>query len=655
VDRKHANLNFASNALSVVVQSLRPAFLDHQSTSLMITGSNSEALSLVLQAQRILLRENRCEWLLTGTNQNSLIARITGNLNDSDAAAIISLADQFCIRSGRDRNVNAVLEDLGVFFRQCKSDGTPALILIEDFHLFAHQKRQTLIYTLLDLLHRADYLFAVIGITERLDAFSGLEKRVASRMSSQNAVISFPAVQEICAEMHWLLTLRPRSSHHKNKRKRPSPHTKDGTSILFHSDDEGEEEGLLNDREEPVDTDEIWRQSYNRSVETLFGEFVLRPVLIPKHRLQGIEEKVSNETAANEMDVVGDIPAGNKENEANQADSAVDGESITIDSPVPNVHELSLFSCVASSPSNFVHSSTSKPAAWEVIRRQLNFGRGRRFFAKAVLNLLTLLPLDAPNVTLEQFQRALEMNEPPNLAQLLSSLSLAELSLYAVMGRLQCQPGNALKAPRQLVMEDVLGDYDRLTGGYLSITGASAGVSAAGPIASRSQKQSSSRPSLQHVIEMLRRLMSLGVVTLWSGMRGRPLPPALLQSSLIPSVVVTVEHTADEITAAFTYSTTSSPSAVSLVMPERVRAAVLRPVVPLVYAAPPSTINSSSMTTHGRTNPALPHAIQSIPHSNKGGAVTTSTATTTTTTSTLEPVGTSVETSGIAETATAVT
>lgn len=161
VDRKHANLNFASNALSVVVQSLRPAFLDHQSTSLMITGSNSEALSLVLQAQRILLRENRSEWLLTGTNQNSLIARITGNLNDSDAAAIISLADQFCIRSGRDRNVNAVLEDLGVFFRQCKSDGTPALILIEDFHLFAHQKRQTLIYTLLDLLHRADYLFAV--------------------------------------------------------------------------------------------------------------------------------------------------------------------------------------------------------------------------------------------------------------------------------------------------------------------------------------------------------------------------------------------------------------------------------------------------------------------------------------------------------------
>jgi hypothetical protein len=178
---------------------------------------------------------------------------------------------------------------------------------------------------------------------------------------------------------------------------------------------------------------------------------------------------------------------------------------------------------------------------------------------------------------------------PPSLAQLLASLSLAELSLFAAMARLQCQPGAALKVPRQLVMEDVLGDYDRLTGGLLS--------AAAARGAALGQRQ-----SLQQVIESLRRLVALGVVSLWTGLRGRPLPAALLQAALLPSVVVTLEHAADELAAAFARPTAppppgaaaaAGPAQRALVMPERVRAAVLQPLVPLVYAAPPSAINAA--------------------------------------------------------------
>lgn len=167
VERKHGPLTFSRAALAGIVQGLRPAFLDHQSTSLMVIGSNSDALAMIVQAQHILLRESRSEWLLSGGRDRALIGRITGNLNDSDAAGIVSLADQFCLRPGRDRNLNATLEDLGVFLQQCRADGTPALVLVEDFHLFAHQKRQTLIYTLLDLLHRPDYLFAVSSLRHR--------------------------------------------------------------------------------------------------------------------------------------------------------------------------------------------------------------------------------------------------------------------------------------------------------------------------------------------------------------------------------------------------------------------------------------------------------------------------------------------------------
>lgn len=161
VANKQKPLNFSEKALKSIINTLRTAFVDQQSTSMMINGSNHEALSLILQAQQILFHESRKEWVLEGVEQRSLIGRISGALNDSDAAAFLSLADQFCLRMNQDRNMNAMLEDLGVFFNRCKEDGTPALIVIEDFHLFAHQKRQTLIYTLLDLLHRADYLFAV--------------------------------------------------------------------------------------------------------------------------------------------------------------------------------------------------------------------------------------------------------------------------------------------------------------------------------------------------------------------------------------------------------------------------------------------------------------------------------------------------------------
>ena len=44
------------------------------------------------------------------------------------------------------------------------------------------------------------------------------------------------------------------------------------------------------------------------------------------------------------------------------------------------------------------------------LRRHLDFGRGRRHFMKAALNLLTLLPADRPIVTLDLFQQAVEMN-----------------------------------------------------------------------------------------------------------------------------------------------------------------------------------------------------------------------------------------------------
>jgi len=52
--------------------------------------------------------------------------------------------------------------------RTSYSQGTPTIIVIEDVHEFVRRKKQLLLYTLLDLMHKNDLLFALIGITHKV-------------------------------------------------------------------------------------------------------------------------------------------------------------------------------------------------------------------------------------------------------------------------------------------------------------------------------------------------------------------------------------------------------------------------------------------------------------------------------------------------------
>ena len=55
------------------------------------------------------------------------------------------------------------------------------MFVLHDFHLFAERKKQTLLYSLLDLQQSSKQQVVVVGITDRLDVSSNLEKRVSSR------------------------------------------------------------------------------------------------------------------------------------------------------------------------------------------------------------------------------------------------------------------------------------------------------------------------------------------------------------------------------------------------------------------------------------------------------------------------------------------
>jgi hypothetical protein len=91
------------------------------------------------------------------------LVRIHGSLHGNDQDAILDAADQiYSLRAEhRCRDGSVAIEDLETHFRQCRLDGVPAILLVEDIHVFAARTRQTLLYTLLDLMHRKDCLFVV--------------------------------------------------------------------------------------------------------------------------------------------------------------------------------------------------------------------------------------------------------------------------------------------------------------------------------------------------------------------------------------------------------------------------------------------------------------------------------------------------------------
>ena len=104
------------------------------------------------------------------------IARIRGSVDENDQKGLVALAAQFKPRkpgnssqgSKRpERNFITNLDSLEGAFQYSKFDKRPTVIVIEDIHIYASSSRQVLLYAILDLLHRRDLLFCLIGLTDR--------------------------------------------------------------------------------------------------------------------------------------------------------------------------------------------------------------------------------------------------------------------------------------------------------------------------------------------------------------------------------------------------------------------------------------------------------------------------------------------------------
>lgn len=151
---------FHANFIRKVAATMKSAFTGKQSTSLMICGENEICIQVIRKVQQLLLSHTPGRQV-TNEEISQHTARISGQLVDADSSAILCLANQFLFRKRSDRDMNSALEDLQVYLAARKVEGFPATIIIEDFDRYSMQKRQTLIYTLLDMMHCPEYLFIV--------------------------------------------------------------------------------------------------------------------------------------------------------------------------------------------------------------------------------------------------------------------------------------------------------------------------------------------------------------------------------------------------------------------------------------------------------------------------------------------------------------
>ena len=85
-----------------------------------------------------------------------------------------------------------------------KKNNEATIIIMDEFDLFATlPKKQTFLYTILDLLQNKLFLLCIIGISTRLDTIELLEKRVKSRISQSHLLVtpylstSFTAVDHL--------------------------------------------------------------------------------------------------------------------------------------------------------------------------------------------------------------------------------------------------------------------------------------------------------------------------------------------------------------------------------------------------------------------------------------------------------------------------
>lgn len=138
---------------------LDDAFVLKLNSAAILIGNSMSVMNALIQS---VLRSYEDRSYIEAKGTSCYVVKVHGSLHSSDQDAIIYARDRlYSLRAEHPRDGTVAIDDLESRFRQCKTDGTPAVLVVEDIHVFAAHTRQTFLYTLLDLMHNKDCLFVV--------------------------------------------------------------------------------------------------------------------------------------------------------------------------------------------------------------------------------------------------------------------------------------------------------------------------------------------------------------------------------------------------------------------------------------------------------------------------------------------------------------
>lgn len=133
-------------------------------------------------------RSSSVSSLISQTSQlySASLITLSGLLCPEDLQALQTLATQISKSSKSDYTDSNFLSTL-TYIRETLKKSSKIVIAIYDIQEYAHRNlKQTLLYTLFEMVHEDLCMICVIGITNRLDFTEMLEKRIKSRFSYQS-------------------------------------------------------------------------------------------------------------------------------------------------------------------------------------------------------------------------------------------------------------------------------------------------------------------------------------------------------------------------------------------------------------------------------------------------------------------------------------
>lgn len=113
--------------------------------------------------------------------------------------------------SKNNRMSGGTLADIDLLMERVRQgklgSDNPMILILNRFELFAHEKKQLLLYNLVDLLHNSSTHVIIIGVAASFSAKDTLEKRVYSRLFPKMITLKTPDCYEVLDILDELLSL----------------------------------------------------------------------------------------------------------------------------------------------------------------------------------------------------------------------------------------------------------------------------------------------------------------------------------------------------------------------------------------------------------------------------------------------------------------